>query len=104
MEVFISRRQLVFMAQRSATRIMRRRLRPSSLGVRLRGCGGKKMEYAALHLRTKSDSGVTYSDADETGYVKVDTPVDPFRTPASLLVPRFTMKSSGAPSPDFLHR
>ena len=57
MDVFISVKQLVFIAQRSATRIMRRRLRPSSLGVRLFGCGGKKMQYAALHLRTKSESG-----------------------------------------------
>ena len=41
----------------SATRIMRRRFLPSSLGLMLLGCGGKKMAQAARTLRTKSVTG-----------------------------------------------
>lgn len=48
-----------FIAQRSATRIMRRRLRPSSLGDRLRLRCGKNMRYAAVHLLRNSDTGLT---------------------------------------------
>jgi hypothetical protein len=40
---FMSERDEAFMEQRSATRIMRSRLRPSSLGLRLRWPGGKNM-------------------------------------------------------------
>lgn len=46
-----------FIAQRSATRIMRSRLRPSSLGLRLRRRSGKNMRYAAAHLVRNSDTG-----------------------------------------------
>lgn len=41
----------------SATRIMRRRFLPSSLGLMLLGCGGKKIAQAARTLRTKSETG-----------------------------------------------
>ena len=47
----------------SATRIIRSRFLPSSLGLVLAGCAGKKMRQAALSLRTKSLMGAA---ADES--------------------------------------
>ena len=41
----------------SATRIIRSRFLPSSLGLVLAGCAGKKMRQAALSLRHKVVDG-----------------------------------------------
>lgn len=45
------------MAHLSATRIMRSRFFPSSLGLMLLASGGKKIAQAALTFRTKSVMG-----------------------------------------------